>query len=250
MLRHIICLTLLSLCASPAVGEMWLARSVSNPETELRLVPDYVNETARGSYIYRQFSGSLFDSAAAWPTTFEKFAIVDPNPQTTRELPQFQAIVPMVTDDGFYAWDAMIWQGVGEPDCCNVHTVTGINIDPLLGGIELPDGAIGSSEHFQNVSRHPAGDSNLDGQFNSGDLIAVFAAALYEQPFDELNPVTWELGDWNADGVFNSTDLVAALVEGENNQAGAVPEPATAMLLLVGGLAILRWRQPASRATR
>ena len=44
------------------------------------------------------------------------------------------------------------------------------------------------------------GDSNLDGEFNSGDLIAVFQAGQYEDA--EAMNSTWATGDWNGDQEF------------------------------------------------
>lgn len=72
------------------------------------------------------------------------------------------------------------------------------------------------------------GDSNLDGEFNSGDLVAVFASGEYE---DEL-PLNsgWAKGDWDGDGDFTSRDLVLAFQDGGYEQGprpalAAVPEP-------------------------
>ena len=56
------------------------------------------------------------------------------------------------------------------------------------------------------------GDANLDGAFNSSDLVSVFRSGGYE---DEIpGNSTWESGDWNGDGEFNSTDLVLAFRDG------------------------------------
>lgn len=47
----------------------------------------------------------------------------------------------------------------------------------------------------------PTGDTNLDGHFNSADLVRVFQAGEYEdQVFANSS---WEEGDWNGDGEFN-----------------------------------------------
>ena len=56
--------------------------------------------------------------------------------------------------------------------------------------------------------RTDAGDANLDGIFNSTDLVAVFTAAEYEDGIDGNS--TWAEGDWNCDGDFGTSDLVAA----------------------------------------
>ena len=78
------------------------------------------------------------------------------------------------------------------------------------------------------------GDSNLDGEFNSSDLVQVFAAAEYEdeQPLNS----TWATGDWNGDGDFDSADLTFVLQYGEyetgpRKALASVPEPTTFMLL-------------------
>lgn len=72
------------------------------------------------------------------------------------------------------------------------------------------------------------GDSNLDGEFNSSDLVSVFLAGEYEDEID-LNS-TWEGGDWDGDGDFNSSDLVIALRDGgyeagPRSAVASVPEP-------------------------
>ena len=52
------------------------------------------------------------------------------------------------------------------------------------------------------------GDSNLDGVFNSADLVIVFTAGVYEDSIP--NNAGWAEGDWNGDGEFTTADLVAA----------------------------------------
>ena len=53
-----------------------------------------------------------------------------------------------------------------------------------------------------------AGDANLDGRFNSSDLVKVFQAGKYEDSI--FQNASWEEGDWNGDGDFDSQDLVMA----------------------------------------
>ena len=56
------------------------------------------------------------------------------------------------------------------------------------------------------------GDVDMDGQFESGDLVNVFIAAEYE---DELSlNSTWATGDWNGDSEFDMSDLVFAFSDG------------------------------------
>ncbi len=69
------------------------------------------------------------------------------------------------------------------------------------------------------------GDANLDGEFNSSDLVNVLASGTYEAEVDAI----WSSGDFNGDGRTNSTDLVTALSDGGYElglrAVPAVPEP-------------------------
>jgi hypothetical protein len=64
----------------------------------------------------------------------------------------------------------------------------------------------------RDILKTVAGDANLDGQFNSSDLVAVLQAGGYEDGVDGNG--TWATGDWNCDGEFSSSDLVEALAAG------------------------------------
>lgn len=101
------------------------------------------------------------------------------------------------------------------------------------------------------------GDANLDGMFNSGDLIAVFQAGRYEDtvPGNAL----WASGDWDGDGDFSSGDLIVAFQDGGYEQApppppppptGTVPEPARGMLRLAAVIVGLWVRHGGRRADR
>jgi hypothetical protein len=90
------------------------------------------------------------------------------------------------------------------------------------------------------------GDANLDGQFNSTDLVSVLAAGTYEV---DVNAV-WSTGDFNGDGRANSGDLVAALADGgyemgSRPAVASVPEPTTLILLVMAAVA-LSARRPSS----
>jgi hypothetical protein len=78
------------------------------------------------------------------------------------------------------------------------------------------------------------GDSNLDGEFNSSDLVAVFQAGQYED--STVGNATWATGDWNGDGDFDSADFVTAFQEGGYERGPrqaihAVPEPSGVCVL-------------------
>ncbi len=57
------------------------------------------------------------------------------------------------------------------------------------------------------------GDANLDGVFNSRDLLLVFQAGRFEA--NGGGTVGWASGDWNCDGRFDTGDLLAAFQTGE-----------------------------------
>ncbi len=94
------------------------------------------------------------------------------------------------------------------------------------------------------------GDSNLDGEFNTTDLITVFQAAEYEDGI--LSNSTWSEGDWNADGDFDTGDLVLAF-QSSGFEAGprfavrSVPEP-NRLGLMLSSLLIVGLRRRLSKS--
>jgi hypothetical protein len=91
---------------------------------------------------------------------------------------------------------------------------------------------------LDNVSLRFAapGDVNIDGVFNSGDLVHVFQVGEYEDAI--AGNSTWSDGDWTNDNEFDSSDLVAAFQQGNYVEAASpvngIPEPTSAVLLLIG----------------
>jgi hypothetical protein len=56
------------------------------------------------------------------------------------------------------------------------------------------------------------GDVDLNGRFDSSDLVSVFQSGQYEDSV--AGNSGWREGDWNCDGEFTSSDLVAAFADG------------------------------------
>ena len=88
------------------------------------------------------------------------------------------------------------------------------------------------------------GDADLNGEFNSSDMVQVFSAGKYET--DE--GAGWAEGDWNCTGAFDSSDMVAAFADdgyekGARTGLAVVPEPTSIALLAIGliGVAVCRW---------
>jgi hypothetical protein len=108
------------------------------------------------------------------------------------------------------------------------------------------DGSVTSDDRttwVEQLANTWFGDANVDGEFNSSDLVTVFTAGKYE--LDEF--ASWEQGDWNGDQRFGSGDLVTAFAgggyeTGPRNGVAAVPEPSAAVMLGIGLLVIFRRR--------
>jgi hypothetical protein len=97
------------------------------------------------------------------------------------------------------------------------------------------------------IARTQFGDSNLDGRFDSRDLVDVFVAGEYEDAFEHNSG--WATGDWNGDFEFSSSDVVLVFQEGgfqanSTSWASPVPEPphGIAHLLVCMALVIGRAR--------
>ena len=93
----------------------------------------------------------------------------------------------------------------------------------LLFGAKHP---VHGNELWRLVDANP-GDANLDGVFNSADLVAVFKIGKYESGESAI----WQEGDWNSDQFFDSNDLVLAFQAGHYvpaSQAGKAEMAAAA----------------------
>ena len=76
------------------------------------------------------------------------------------------------------------------------------------------------------------GDANLDGRFDSEDLVHVFIAGQYEDGVAANSG--WATGDWNCDGEFDSEDVVEAFRFGGYSSAAA-PRVSPLTRLAAGG---------------
>jgi hypothetical protein len=99
------------------------------------------------------------------------------------------------------------------------------------------DGVVSGEDQVtwvKKVANTYFGDANLDGEFNSADLVGVFQTGHYEDAI--VGNSTWSTGDWDGNGEFDSGDFVLAFQDGGYERgpraaAGAVPEPTSVLLL-------------------
>lgn len=91
-----------------------------------------------------------------------------------------------------------------------------------------------------HLTVHKLGDSNLDGRFNSRDIITAFRAGEYEDGI--FRNSTFIEGDWNADQEFDSADFIAVFkaLTYEQPAVAVVPEPSAMILLLLGMFSLRR----------
>lgn len=107
--------------------------------------------------------------------------------------------------------------GDGMVDATDINSLCGeINAAQPNADFDLNgDGAVNIDDHqflVVNILGTSAGDSNLDGVFDSGDLVALFTRGHYEDGI--AGNSGWGEGDFNCDGEFDTGDLVAAFEAG------------------------------------
>jgi hypothetical protein len=93
-----------------------------------------------------------------------------------------------------------------------------LTIDALSSGIaDAAGNPLVDDYSISWTDSRGAGDANLDGVFNSRDLVVIFQAGEYEDRIPGNS--TWSDGDWDGDGDFTSSDLVQAFQTGKYSHA-------------------------------
>ena len=115
---------------------------------------------------------------------------------------------------------------------------------------ENADGVIDQADRAIWVHDHAGtwyGDADLNGDFNSSDMVQVFVFGKYETEED----AGWAEGDWDGSGIFDSSDMVTAFADGGYEQGlrtdAVVPEPMSAILLLGSLIVIATHRRRVDR---
>ncbi len=83
------------------------------------------------------------------------------------------------------------------------------------------------------------GDANLDGIFDSSDMVLVFQSGHYEDNVPGNSD--WTTGDWDGDGDFTSLDMVLAFQQGTYETAAA---PGSVMGAVRGEIAVALFGRP------
>ena len=114
-----------------------------------------------------------------------------------------------------------------------------------LNGDAVVDGA-DRDRWVQELKGTWYGDSNLDGEFGTADLVGAFTVGTYETGA----PAGWAEGDWDGNQLFESADLVTAFIDGgfelgPRAATSAVPEPTSGLLLwaAIAGVCLRRLRR-------
>ncbi len=102
------------------------------------------------------------------------------------------------------------------------------------GTVDTVDRLVWIKTHALGGNGTWVGDADLNGEFTTDDLVAVFVAGKYETP----EAAGWAEGDWDGDMLFDSSDFVAAFGDGGFELGpvpgvAAVPEPSSLVLALL-----------------
>jgi hypothetical protein len=223
----------------PTIGQGWGA--IRNVEFQLLAEPTQVSqlmfepapriETLQGEFDYNVPSVALADRGQE--ILRENLANV-PNQKAELRMTDLGAeIIHPIRMTDFLPIDLLLegWivAGVSFPwrqgDFDGSGTLTAADIDLLSAVIRGGDFDVNLdlnrdgtlSEFDRAVWVHERrntyfGDADLNGLFDSGDLVSVFVAGEYEDDIEGNS--NWPTGDWEGDGDFASSDFIVAFQDG------------------------------------
>ena len=152
--------------------------------------------------------------------------------RSTRQLARLEALEPrtLLAGDVTDALSDVIEVGDfnrnGQLDAEDIELISEAIRNQDLGNFDLnQDGKITSRDRtfwINELARTYIGDSNLDGLFDSSDLVSVFQQGQYEDQISQNS--SWSSGDWNGDFEFGSTDFVVAFQAGGYEQGPNTPQ--------------------------
>lgn len=146
-------------------------------------------------------------------------------------LDNFRFVDPKATKPGDFNGNGTL--DVADIDSLTQQSASGLNPASFDLNKDQLVNAADINVWVKDLFKSWIGDANLDGEFNSGDLVTVLASGTYETS----QPSVWSRGDFDGDGFTSSGDLVAALSDGGYERGpraavAAVPEPSAGGLLL------------------
>lgn len=143
-------------------------------------------------------------------------------------------VAPRRTEMILTQWSSPASSATGFSGDVNSDGIVNVNdIDDLCGEIDSGteaseafdlnrDGVLDQNDVDElvfNRLKTTYGDVDLDGAFDSNDLVLLFQSRQYEDLFDDNS--SWSSGDWNCDRDFTSRDFVLAFMAGR--YAGEAP---------------------------
>ena len=160
---------------------------------------------------------------------------LNPSPELTGVAVRHFAVLPALDGD----FDGNGGLGTDDIDIL-MHAIRTANHNRALDLDGDANGLIDQNDLTQMIHTlfdTYLGDANLDGEFNSIDLVKVFQSGQYEDS-GKLNS-TWSTGDWNSDGEFSSSDFVVAFQDGgyergpRRIEIHRVPEPTSNLIAIL-----------------
>ncbi len=188
----------------PIAGEFSQGR-LSNGGERLTL------ETARGATIL----DFVYDDQPPWPSSADgggdSLELIDPDgaPASFAQATAWRAAPP---SPATVSRDGGDFNGDGQVDALDIDLLALAIRDSTLSWDPNGDGQTNWDDHrflVESVLRTSYGDADLNGRFDSADLLLIFQGGTYED--DVRNNARWSTGDFNGDGDFTTADLLAAL---------------------------------------
>ena len=222
---------------------------------------DHLRNEHPSASIYEFDYAAFLDSIVADPVAFGLTEPLSPACADCITGQEGKDIAP--NPDAFYFWDDIHVSRKGnrliaETVCRQFFAQSGdFDLDGLISAtdLELLSASIIAEDHdtlfdlnddqminlqdlnswVKDIKNTWFGDANLDGEFNTSDLIDVFQAG----KFEASEFAGWSEGDWNSDGRFGTGDLIVAFQDGgfemgPVQQVATVPEPNPLILVLIG----------------
>ena len=237
----------MGLTVDPHTGNFWLVGEGSHNNALDGAIPGLIQMTQDGKVV-------------SWIDLEEHFLDIGP------DRPEGITIDP-ITRQLYIAFDRTEHMGIFQlpettPGDFNSDGILGVNdldkmaIDVtaghLYGQYDMnSDGVVNIDDRriwVHDVANTFLGDSDLNGEFNSGDFVTVFRAGRFES--DEY--ASWSEGDWNGDKRFDTSDFVVAFQDGgfemgPRASVNSVPEPSSSILLIIAALILPQFRNARQR---